>query len=227
MRFLLLLVAGCHDYAHFSTQPGDGGCATMQAMPGCTLYTFGEGVPAALQAIDPLGAADLQLGCDGLHVHLLGGASHDFWIDTQDAFRLEERQPRDGAFNVTARVRGALDMVQKFSGVYAAAGDRVISVQTSTDDSGLHDHDVVFSFGAADAEQSFYPGANPAAGDDYSYGLRRAAGDLTSFTLTGTQTQALTVSAPSSLNVGVVVGNCCGQGTPAFDAVIEWLMVCQ
>jgi hypothetical protein len=224
MRILLVLLAGCHDYAHFSSNPGDGGCVSMQATPGCTLYTFGDGVPPALQAIDPLGAATVTPACDGLHVHLPGGASHDFWVDNHDAFRVEERQARSGDFSATARVHGVLEEVQQFSGIYGADNSRIISVQTSTDAGGLRDHDIVFSFGASGAEQSMYPDVAVAAGDDYPYGLRRSADQ---FTLDGGTTMMFDVTVAAALNVGVVVGNCCDAGTPAFDAVIEWLMVCQ
>jgi hypothetical protein len=208
----LLVCAGCHDYAHFSTRPG------------CVTYTFDSGIPAALQAIDPPGDASVQATSSGLHVSLPAGASHDFWVDNLDAFRVEERQPRSGAFAATARVHGALDQTQKFSGLYASEGDRFIAVQTSADGGGLHDHDIVFSFGASGEEQGQFPDAAAAPGDEYHYGLSR---DNDSFTLTGSDSVPFTVTAGPALNVGVVLGSCCDINTPAFDATIEWLMICQ
>lgn len=34
-------------------------------------------------------------------------------------------------------------------------------------------------------------------------------------------------AAPAALTPGVVIGNCCGASAPAFDAYVEWMMVCQ
>jgi hypothetical protein len=238
-------LAGCHDYDHFRDMPDGGasadfalpsgdmaGCPPRSALPpaqsGCTIYTFEAGVPVALSAIASKADATVDAACGMLHVRLGAGASHDLWIDDLGAVRVEEKAPRTGAFTLSARVHGTLDQNQKFSGVYAADNfaQRYISVQTTADATGLHDHDVVFDFGATSAEQAQYPNATPAAGDSYGFSLERMSGSST-FTLRGSTTQMLTVSAPSALTPGVVVGNCCGTSAPAFDAYIEWMMVCQ
>jgi len=245
MRALPLVVvalAGCYDYSHFHNAPDGGGAADLAGVAGdlagcpvpgvppvvgtgCALYRFDSGVPAALTAIVKSGAS-IGPACGMLHVQLPAGTSHDLWIDNLDAVRVEEKTTRSGPFTLSARVHGTLDQYQKFSGVYAAdSTDRFISVQTSTDNNGLHDHDVVFTSGAGSAEQSMYPNALPAAGDSYAYTLARLA-DGTKFSLTGSTTTTLTVTAPSALTLGVAVGNCCGGSTPAFDAFIEWMMVC-
>lgn len=248
MRALLIAavaLAGCHDYAHFHDAPDGGGsgadlaglsgdmagCPSPGAAPvvaaGCTVYTFASGVPSALDLTTQSGVS-VDPACGMLHVHLLGGASHDLWIDNQNALRIEEKTPRSGAFTLSARVHGALDVVQKFSGVYASdnAANRFISIQTSTDASGLHDHDVVFLAGAGTAEQSSYPPAMQAPNDSYAYTLERSS-DGSHFSLTGSTTTTIVVTAPAALTAGVTVGNCCGGSTPAFDAFIEWMMVCQ
>jgi hypothetical protein len=237
-----LLVAGCHDYDHFREMP-DGasaadlsgadllGCPQPGAPPvsraGCTVYTFESGVPAALTTVTSKSDVTVEPTCGMLHVVLPAGTSHDLWIDDLGAVRVEEKTPRTGAFTASARVHGALDRNQKFSGVYATDGsNRFISIQTSAESSGLHDHDVVFSYGAGSAEQAMYPSALPATGDSYSYQLQRMS-DGTTFVLTGSQSQTLTVTAPAALTAGVAVGNCCGATAPTFEAWIEWMVVCQ
>jgi hypothetical protein len=233
------LLAACHDWAHFRTSP-DGavdlagvdlaGCPAPGAPPspgaGCVVYTFAAGVPDTLSAFSAKSDVTVESACQMLHVRVPAGSSHDFWIDDLDAFRIEEKAPRAGPFTLGARIHGALDVNQKFTGVYAADGSsRFVSVQTSEETSGLHDHDVVFSSGSASPEQANFPAATPAAGDSYTYELERMT-DLTQFRLTGTQTQTLTVSASAALTPGVVVGNCCGGSAPAFEAWLEWMMVC-
>ena len=248
MRALVIFavaLAGCHDYAHFHDAPDGGGsgadlaglsgdmagCPTPGAAPvvatGCSLYTFGGGVPSALDLTTQSGVS-VDPACGMLRVQLLGGDSHDLWIDNQNALRIEEKTPRSGAFTLSARVHGALDVVQKFSGLYAAdnSTNRFISIQTSTDATGLHDHDVVFTAGAGSAEQAMYPAATQAAGDSYAYTLQRLS-DGAHFSLTGSTTTTLTVTAPAALTPGVTVGNCCGGSAPPFEAFIEWMMVCQ
>jgi hypothetical protein len=248
MRALVLFVvalAGCHDYAHFHDVPdgaaivadlagasGDlAGCPTPGAQPtvgsGCVVYTFEAGVPNGLAALAPQPDSSIDPACGMLHVRLGAGASHDLWIDNMDSVRVEEKTPRSGAFTVSARVHGALDRNQKFSGVYAADNTmhRFVSIQTAADSTGLHDHDVVFTFGAGTAEQASYPTATPAAGDSYAYALQRLS-DGSHFSLTGSTTSTLVVTAPAAITPGVAVGNCCGGSAPAFDAFIEWMMVC-
>jgi hypothetical protein len=124
-------------------------------------------------------------------------------------------------------VHGALDRLQEFSGLYASDGlNRFISVQTSYDSGGLEDHYVVFSFGAPGGEQGSFNGAQPPAGDHYSYQLQRMS-DTNQFHLAGVAEQTLTVTAPAALTPGVVVGNCCDGTTPQLEAYVEWMMVCQ
>src|SRR5262249_29257655 len=156
------------DYQHFHTAldgasdlAGDlagGGSADLAACPtpgtqpvgaGCSVYTFAAGVPSNLSAIITRSDASIDSACGMLHVHLGASASHDLWVDNIDAVRVEERTSRGGSFNLSARVHGTLDQNQKFSGVYATDGNhRFVSVQTSADNNGLHDHDVVFTYGA-------------------------------------------------------------------------------
>jgi len=245
-------LGGCHDYDHFHDGPdgifGEGdfgihdlaepagdlaGCPATAGGPpsggvGCSVYTFGGGVPAALTVVKGQPDILVEPACNMLHVRLTGGLSHDLWIDDIGAARIEETVPRTGPFVLSARVHGALDQTQKFSGVYAAdnPSQRFISVQTTADSTGLHDHDVVFDYGATGAEQAMYPTATAAPGDSYGYTLERNT-DTTQFRLAGSQMQTLTVSAPAALTPGVVVGNCCGGSAPAFDAYVEWMMVCQ
>jgi hypothetical protein len=249
MRALVLAAvvaaAGCHDFDHFRSVPDGGGGAADLALPGgdlagcpmrsappaagvgCVLYTFTNGVPGELTTVVAKSDATVDTDCGMLHVRLPAGTSHDLWIDDLGGVRVEEKVARAGAFTMTARVRGALDQIQKFSGLYATDGaGRFVSIQTSADASGLHDHDVVFSYGAGSAEQANYPNAVPAAGDSYPYELSRLT-DTTKFQLVGSQSQTLTVTAPPALTPGVVVGNCCGATAPAFDAWVEWLMICQ
>jgi hypothetical protein len=240
---LALAGGGCHDFDHFRTAPdgfaGDmlgapsdlAGCPTPGDAPGgganCDVYTFAAGIPAALATVLATGDVVVEPACGMLHVRLPAGASHDLWIDDVGAFRLEEKAPRTGNFTLSARVHGALAQDQQFSGVYATDGsNRFLSVQTSFESTGLHDHDVVFTYPSPSAEQAAYPTATPAAGDSYAYQLERM-GDGTQFRLVGADAQTLTISAPAALTPGVVVGNCCNSGAPAFDAYVEWMMVCQ
>jgi hypothetical protein len=246
-------LAGCHDYDIFRMVP-DGfagadlvlydfsgsdltGCPSLGPRPtigpGCTFYSFEQGLPSGLQLISPP-ASSATYVCNRMVVAVPAGASHDLWIDNIMALRLEEKMTRSDGFVATTRIKTHLASDQQLVGLYAVdpSMSQFVTVETSFDNtSSVEDHVEVFTNPNTTWEMDDVTAAMANPTDLYEFLLARGSGtELDGFTASTSATannpSSFAVADAAPMNVGVVFGNCCNGNTPSMSAEIDWLMIC-